>query len=307
MEKQDLKYILFLVLVIFGILALATAILYSHFFFENFLWLLLLGLFIIIIWKTDLVLPLQEYEKALVFRFGRLKKVSGPGWIFILPLIETYKIVDLRVHTIDIPKQDVITKENVELQIDAVLYIKVKNNQQAIINSVIAVDDFQKASQLYTISVIRNMVGSMTLAELISNIDGLNSKIKERLENIANSWGLEIVATEIKDIDVPRTILDAIDRDMAAERDKQARIKIADAHTAEIEAVKKAAESLSNDTLAYYYIKALEKLGEGQATKIIFPMELTNLANSLSKTTSEKQIEQLLKKYKPVLDKLIQD
>ncbi len=304
MDKRDIKYIVFLLLVVLAILALFLAVVYADFFFKNALWLIALLLFILIVWKTDLILPLNEYEKAVVFRFGRLSRVAGPGWIFILPIIETAKIVDLRVKTIDIPKQDVITKENVELQIDAVIYIKVKNDKQSIINSVIAVDDFEKASRLYTISIIRNIVGSMTLSELISNIGTLNKKVKTHLEDITKEWGLEIVATEIKDIDVPRTILDAIDREMAAARDRQARIELAEAHKAEIEAVKKAAESLSDDTLAYFYIRALEKLGEGKSTKIIFPMELSNLAKSLSKAKTETQIEKLLRKYKPLIDKI---
>ncbi len=246
---------------------------------------------------------LSEYERAVIFRFGKVNRVGGPGWAFTLPPTETFTIVDLRTKTIDIPKQDIITKDNIELQIDTVVYLKVGKDRESVINSVIEIDDYVKASKLFVLGILRAEAGKLTLNELIARVDDLNTNLKKALERIAKKWGVTVEEAIIEDIDIPSTVLEAMHEQKAAIQQKLARIERAEGHKAEIEAVRSAADKLTDRSLAYYYIRALSKLGEGKSTKFIFPMEFTNLAKALSGKdgTSTQGIESLLKKYAPLV------
>lgn len=277
---------------------------------DNWLWLLLLAVWLFLIWKWDYILVLSPHEKAVVYRFGKVNRVTGPGWCFIFPPIETYTKVDLRTNTIDIPKQEIITKDNIELKIDAVIYIKVNDDNESIKNSVMKIDDYKRATELLITAKIRDIFGSMTWEEAITQVEQLNEQLKKSLEEAAKDWGIVCERVEIKDIDVPETLLKAMHEEKAAVQETLAKIERAKGHVAEIEAIKKAAEDLSDRALAYYYIKALEKLGEGKSTKFLFPMELSRLASLLAPksagtgdggTQGQGNLEELFKKYAPVV------
>ena len=311
MNTQQMKQIVFVVLVLLVIMSVFVGIQYQEFFVQNALWLVLLASFLFIIWKYDFLLMLKDYERAVIFRFGKVNRVGGPGWCFIWPPVESYRQVDLRTVTLDVPKQDVITKDNILLRIDAVIYISVAKDDPSVINSVVEIKDYKKATVLYVISKARDILGSMNFEEAISEVETLNTKLKEGLQEISKDWGIHCESVEIKDIDVPPIVMDAMHREKAAEQDKLARMEGAKAHMAEIDAVRTAAETLSDKAVAYYYIKALEKLGEGKSTKFIFPMELSKLASLISSRTgpsSEPQgaeVEALMKKYAPVVKGLL--
>ena len=274
---------------------------------QNWIWILLiLALIIIPVW-FPVIIFMTDYEKAVIFRFGKVQRVGGPGWVFIIPLIENYTVVDLRVKTLDISKQDVITKDSVELKVDAVIYIRVKDDSASITSSVVEVEDFMKATELYVISSIRNIMGSFTLAEAISNIEEMNLRLVKSLEKISATWGIQVDAAEMKDIDIPEDVLNAMHEDKAASSKRSARLKLAEATKAEIDAVRIAAEQLSDKALAYYYIQALEKLGQGASTKFIFPMELTHLASMVGgakSSVSQKEMDELFAKYAPMIKQL---
>jgi len=264
-ETEGAKQLVFLV-IIFLIIAVIF-LLFSNLdvMMQNALWVILIVLFVLIVWKFDFLLTLKDYERAVIMRFGKVNRVGGPGWCVMIPGIEEKVKVDLRTQTIDIPKQDVVTQDNIELHIDAVIYLKVKKDKQSVINSVVEVEDYKDASKLYVIALIRDVIGSMELAQVIASIEQLNKRIKEGLQKISEKWGIGIEAVEIKDIDIPRAVLDAMHEEKAAVQKKLARMEGAKAHMAEIEAVKHAAEQLSDRALAYYYVRALEKIGEGKA------------------------------------------
>ena len=257
--------------------------------------------------RFDYVLLLKEYERAVIFRFGKVNRVGGPGWALNFPPFETYDVVDLRTQTVDIPKQDVVTKDNIEIVIDAAIYLKVKKDNASVINSVIEVDDYIEASETFVVGLIRSECGKLELSELIFKIEELDKNLKDDLEGLAARWGVEVEGAVIQDIQIPKTVLDAMHEQKAAIQKKLARIEAAQGHQAEIMAVKEAAQQLNDRALAYYYVKALEKLGEGKSTKIIFPMELTNLAKALSgnREMSSEQIESLMEKYAPVVKSLV--
>lgn len=302
MRAASFKYVIFLVL-LFVIISIAIfAVSNISILLENALWIAAVVLFILIAWKGDVLLMLEDYQRAVIMRFGRVRRVGGPGWCFVFPFIEKPTIVDLRTQTIDVPKQEIITKGKIEIGIDAVIYLSVGKEKDSVIKSVIEVEDYRKASKLFVISALRDVLGGMTLDDVITNIDSVNNKLKEGLKKITHNWGVVIENVEIKDVDIPKTVLDAMHNEKAAEQERLARVQKARAHEFEIETVKRATEQLSDRALAYYYVRALEKLGEGKSTKFLFPMEISRLAESIAKgTKSESDLEGLFKKYAPAV------
>jgi len=309
-SESGIKKIIFISLVFLIIMIAAAVLVNIQLISENLFWIGLLAVFLFVFWKFDIVLLLTEYERAVIFRFGKVNRVGGPGWAFMIPFIENHKLVDLRTHTLDVPKQDVITQDSIELQVDAIIYLKVASDPQSVINSIIEVEDFRSAVRLYVISTIRDVMGSMTLSEIIANLPKLNTALKEKLILISRNWGVEISTVEIKDVDIPKIVLNAMHEQKAAVQEKLARLQRADAQKGEIEAVKDATENLSQNAINYYYIKALEEMSKGQSTKIYFPVELSNLAASMSdrlgnKPKESENIEKQIEPYKQLIEDFV--
>ena len=282
MQNSTMKQIVFAGLLILVILAIYAAISLANIWTQYIIWVLIIAAAMLLIWKFDFILMLKDYERSVIFRFGKVHRVGGPGWCLILPGIEESNLVDLRVQTVDIPRQDVVTKDKIELNIDAVIYLAVKKDKQSVINSVVAVRDYKTAATDYAIATLRDVMGGMDLSEVLVNIEGINRQLKEMLEKISEGWGVSVDAVQIKDINIPKTVIEAMHAEKAAEQEKLARMQRAEAQQAEIDAVKESAAGLSENALSYYYIRALEKMAEGQSTKFIFPMELSGLASALS-------------------------
>ena len=304
-ESYKLKELIF-ILVVLIVLLLAVA----FFFFKEVIQIyILVGFFaiflIVLISRYDFLLTLKEYERALIFRFGHAKRVGGPGWTFIWPVIESARLVDLRTQTLDVKPQEVITKDRVVVKIDAIIYLFVKKDNDSVMKSVLEIDDYKRGAEQFVVASIRDAAGELTLPELISSIEKLNKEVKEKLAQITESWGVNIEAVEIQNLTVPKAISDSFSEQKAAEQKKLARAELAKAHGLEIDAVREAAEKLSDKALSYYYIRALERLGRGKATKYIFPMELTQLASRLSGARSESSLEELFKKYAPAIKKVL--
>ncbi|MCR4335681.1 MAG: SPFH domain-containing protein [archaeon] len=302
MPSDNVKFFVFIILFIFAVTVLFVLINNFQFIADNALWIIPILIILFLFARFDYLLTLKDYERAVVFRFGKVKRVAGPGWAVIIPPLESAVIVDTRTRTIDIPKQDIVTEDNVEVTIDAVVYLRVRKDNASVINSVIEVVDYIEASEHFVIGLIRDKAGSLTLAELISSIEELNKDLRVELERLAQKWGIQIEEVAIKDIQIPKTVISAMHEQKAAVQKKLARMEGAKAKQAEIEAVKAATMELNDKSLAYYYIQALEKLGEGKSTKFIFPMELTKLASSLSsKNMSPEELEALMKQYAPAI------
>ena len=282
MAGKNLRYIIFLCLIIVILFVAYSAISYADLLIANLFWLIILGIFAYIIWKYDFILQLVDYQRAVVYRFGKVHRVGGPGWAFIWPVIEEYELVDLRAKTIDVPKQEVVTKDGIEIALDAIVYLRVKKDNQSVVNSVIEVEDYSKASALYITASLRDIVGSMVLSEIISNIESINVKMKESLEKISKDWGVTVDSVEISDIQIPDIVLNAMHEEKAAVQQKLARMERALAHKAEIDAVQDAASKLDDRALAYYYIKAIDNMGNSKGSKIFFPSEFSRLAESFS-------------------------
>lgn len=265
-----------------------------------------IAIFLYTVWKTDSLVELLEYQRAVVFRFGRFVGVRGPGWIFIIPFVETYKVVDMRVQTVDVPKQEVVTKDNIVLNIDAVIYLQVVDPKKAILN----VDDYKEASKLFVQAMIRDLVGSMTLDEVIGGIDELNERIKTALAKMADTWGVKVVSVQLTDIDIPPGLREAMHQMMIAEKEKKARAEKAEALKIELEAIKEAVKDMNEQVLLYFYIEALKKLAEGRSTKIIYPLELSGLAEAIAQKVgfvSADKVRRDLEKYGDVIKKILEE
>ncbi|MBT4870747.1 MAG: hypothetical protein HON47_04185 [Candidatus Diapherotrites archaeon] len=298
--------------VVFAIILMLIVVL-AGFFLSNVeaflgygVWIIGLIIFLLIISNFNVVITLVDYERLVIYRFGKVNRVGGPGWTFVWPGIETYTKVDLRTKTIDVPKQDVVTKDSIELKLDAIIYLKVKKDHQSVVNSIIEVENYVEASKLYVIASLRDVVGSMELSEVISNIEVINNRVKLSLEKISKHWGIGIDSVEIKDVQIPETVLEAMHEEKAAVQQKLARMERALAHKAEIEAVKEAAEGLDEKALTYYYIRAIEQMSKGKGSQVFFPAEFAKLAGAFagsgaSKSNSEskelKEAKEMLKKY----------
>jgi regulator of protease activity HflC (stomatin/prohibitin superfamily) len=275
-------------------------------FASDIFWFAVLVLVLIILWKTkafnNILVQLKDYERAVIFRFGKFNRIGGPGWALMIPFIESYTHVDLRTKTLDIEKQDVITRDSIEIRIDTVIYLKVKKDNESVARSVLEVENFEEASRTYVMSALRDIIGEMTLPEVIANIDKINKRLHDSLSEVAEKWGLNVIAVQIKDVDLPDVVLKAMHEQKAAVQEKLARMERAEASKIEINAVKEATADLSDRALNYYYIKALEKISDGQSTKIIFPLQFTTLAQSISEKLSASEAEKLV----PLLRKALE-
>jgi len=285
LAANNFKYIVFFVLIAAIVISVYTLFIYQDFVITNLVWIILLAFFAWIVYKYDFILQLIDYQRAVIYRFGKVHHVGGPGWTWVWPMIEKYDLVDLRVKTLDVPKQHVVTKDGVEIVLDAIVYLKVKKDNQSVVNSIIEVQDYEKAAQLFVISSLRDVIGSVVLSDVISNIEVINAKIKENLEQISKDWGIIVESIEIKDIEIPETVINAMHEEKAAVQQKLARMERALAHKAEIEAVQEAASKLDDRALAYYYIKAIGDMSNSKGAKVFFPSEFTKLAESFSKST----------------------
>jgi regulator of protease activity HflC (stomatin/prohibitin superfamily) len=316
MDGSKFKNFIFSMLILIIIAAVIGLIYLGNQLKTSLIWIFGIFLIIYFIFKLKIILTLKDFERAVVYRFGKVRRVGGPGWIFVWPLVEKPNIVTLRVETMDIPPQNVLTKDNIQLKIDGVLFISVRNDNESIINSVVSVEDYRKAATMYVIAMLRDVVGDFLLTEVITNIEKINKQLRQSLENISKEWGIKVTSVEITDVKIPEDILIAMHEQKAAVQKKLAVYELAESEKAKILAVKDATDQLSDKTVIYYYLKALEKMAEGQSSKIIFPMELTSLlgkvTSSIGKTTDVKQIatkfnEDDLKGYLPFIKAYLKD
>ena len=224
------------------------------------------------------LLELKEYERAVVFQLGKYKRTVGPGWVLIFPILEKYVLVDMRTQTIDTPPQTMITRDDVRVKVDAVLYLRVVDPKKAIIE----IKDFKTAAVELLKSNIRNAIAKMDLEELLEKTEELDAELQIVIKHGASDWGVAVHRVEVQSIELPPELVVAMrKRKEALEYKTKAEIE-ASARQISLEILEKAASKMSDRTLAYLYIDALKKISEGKSNKIIFPLELTRLANTLA-------------------------
>ena len=225
---------------------------------------------------------IREYERAVVFRLGRLVATRGPGVIFIIPLLEQAERVDLRVITMDIPPQDVITQDNIPVRIDGVLYFKITDPQKAMV----AVEDFAMATKQFAQTSLRGVAGEATFDEILAERTKLNDKLHEVIDVATDPWGIKVSNVEIKHVEIPENMQRAIARQAEAERQRRSKIILAEGEAQAATKLKEAGEILGASPVVLRYLEVLAEASKEQSNTIIFPAQMTEavqeLANSLT-------------------------
>ena len=241
----------------------------------------LIAALLVITYKAkDYIVEFREYERCVVFRFGRFNRVAGPGWVLILPIIEKYTKYDLRTHTADIPPQEVISKDGIDLKVDAVVYLRVIDPKKA---ELFVEEDYRYAVEEFVKGKIRNTIGKLEIADVYGKVTQLNEQLREETRRVSQTWGVEIEDVELQGVTPPADVVNALKAQEIAEREKLAAVERAEAVKIKINAISEAAGELNDKALAYLYMQSLERLATGPANKIIFPLEFTKLAEKLMK------------------------
>lgn len=215
---------------------------------------------------------LREYERGVVFRLGKLLRAKGPGLIFLIPIVDRMVRVDLRVVTIDVPRQEMMTRDNVPVTVDAVLYFRVIDPEAAIIR----VEDFLKATSLIAQTTLRSVVGQSELDELLAQRDRINHTLQEIIDRQTDPWGIKVTAVEVKDVVLPETMRRAMARQAEIERERRAKVINAEG---EFQAAQKLAEAgtvMSEQPIALQlrYLQTLVQVASENNSTTLFPIPI---------------------------------
>jgi len=215
---------------------------------------------------------LREYERGVVFMLGRFWKVKGPGLILIIPVIQQMVRVDLRTLVFDVPSQDVISRDNVSVKVNAVIYFRVIDPQKAIIN----VENFFDATSQLAQTTLRSVLGQHELDEMLAERDRLNSDVQEILDAQTDIWGIKVANVEIKHIDLDESMIRAIAKQAEAERERRAKIIHAQGEMQAAEKLVEAAEMLAKQPQAIQlrYLQTLTEIAGDKSSTIVFPLDL---------------------------------
>lgn len=229
----------------------------------------------------------NEYERVVIFRLGRLSGVKGPGLFLIIPIIDTVVKIDLRVVTIDVPKQNVITKDNVTVDVDAVVYYKVVEPSSAVNE----VENYRYATSTLSQTTLRDVIGQIELDELLSNREEINKDIQDMLDVSTDPWGIKVTGVTLRDVKIDDTMLRAIAKQAEAEREKRARIILSEGEFIAAEKMKEAAK-MYQEMPASLKLRELQTIAEVAREKNLIVIssstEMGEIA-AMSKAFSEKR------------------
>jgi regulator of protease activity HflC (stomatin/prohibitin superfamily) len=261
---------------------------------------------------------IREYERLVVFRLGRLIGARGPGVIFIFPLVNRVNKIDLRERYLEVPHQTCITKDNAPTDIDFLIYYKVVEATQ----SVVQVQNFEGASIGIATTTLRAVVGDIPLDELLAKREQINQVLRSKLDEVTERWGIKVTNVEIREIRPPQDVQEAMVRQMSAERtrratvteadgkreasilvaegekksnilraegDKQASVLRAEGYAGALNQIFSAAKGIDSKTMVLQYLDTLKALGASPSTKYIFPLEFTGLLTNLRGSVKESQ------------------
>ncbi len=215
---------------------------------------------------------IQEYERGVVFTLGKYTGILRPGLRVIIPLIQTVRRVDLRVKTVDVPDQQCITKDNVSVTVNAVLFYKIEHPDKAVLN----VEDYEYAVSQFAQTTMRNVIGSVTLDELLARRDQISRQIRELVDKATDEWGINIESVELKKIDLPENMIRTMAKAAEAERERRAVILKAEGDVIAAQNLAKAAKILSSVPGALHLrtLQSINDLSSDQSNTVIFAVPL---------------------------------
>lgn len=236
----------------------------------NLFFIALMFLILVLLFSTFKIL--LEYERGVIFMLGRFYKVKGPGLIIVIPLIQQMVRVDLRTVVMDVPTQDVISRDNVSVKVNAVIYFRVIDAQKAIIN----VEDYLQATSQLAQTTLRSVLGQHELDEMLANRDMLNTDIQAILDSRTDGWGIKVSNVEIKHVDLNETMVRAIARQAEAERTRRAKVIHA---SGEMEASAKLVEAaktlaIEPNAILLRYLQTLTEIATEKNSTILFPLPM---------------------------------
>ncbi len=236
----------------------------------SFFWPVAFGFLIVIF--ASAVRILFEYERGVVFRLGRFSSVKGPGLKFIIPIVDKMVKVSMRTIAMDVPPQDVITRDNVSVKVNAVLYFRVVHPDKALIE----VEEFLYATSQLAQTSLRSILGQVELDELLSQRDKINRDLQELLDRQTDPWGVKISNVEIKHVDLPVEMQRAMARQAEAERERRAKVIHAEGEYQASENLAKAARQISTETgaLQLRFLQTLTEIASEKNSTILFPLPI---------------------------------
>ncbi len=246
---------------------------------------LLVALVLIIALLASAIKILREYERGVVFLLGRFQRVKGPGLIIIIPIIQQFVRIDLRTLVMDVPSQDVISRDNVSVKVNAVLYFRVVDPERAVIQ----VENYIEATSQLAQTTLRSVLGQHELDQMLAERDKLNQDIQEILDEQTDAWGIKVANVEIKHVDIDESMIRAIARQAEAERWRRAKIINAEGELQAAEKLLQAAEIIAREpqALQLRYLQTLNDIAVTNNSTIVFPLplELMRALESFSRNT----------------------
>lgn len=249
---------------------------------------------IVIILLLLSVRQINEYERGVKFTLGKFSKIMNPGWRIVVPIFQNYKKVDIRTKAVDVPEQDAITKDNVSVRINAVIYYKVFDASKAVLE----VENFYFAVGQLAQTTMRNAVGSVSLDELLSERDKISEEICNIIDKATDPWGIKVENVELKDVSLPEEMKRVIARVAEAEREKEAVITKAKGEIEASENLAKAANLMSSTPGAMHLrtLSTLCDISSDQSNTVVFALPVEVLKSFEGKSLSEEKIEAVVKK-----------
>ncbi len=244
---------------------------------------LIYGAFFLLLLLAMAIRVLREYQRGVVFTLGRFTGVKGPGLIILIPFVQQMVRVDLRTIVLDVPKQDVISKDNVSVHVNAVVYFRVLDPEKAIIQ----VEDFYDATSQLAQTTLRSVLGRHDLDEMLAERERLNYDIQEILDKQTDAWGIKISNVEIKHVDLDESMIRAIAKQAEAERERRAKVINAEGELQASEDLLKAADVLGRNPLGIQlrYLQTLNDVANDRSNTIVFPFpsELNDFLKGMKK------------------------
>ena len=237
--------------------------------------LIVVGLLLI----TSTVKIVQEYERGVIFRLGRLVGARGPGLFFLIPYVERMRKIDLRIVTLEVPAQEAITRDNVTVKVNAVVYFRVVNPEDAVVKAI----DFFLATSLVAQTTLRSILGQSDLDHLLSERDQINQSLQLVIDTQTSAWGVKVTSVEVRDLELPQTMQRAMARQAEAEREKRAKVIHAEGEFSASQQLAAAAEVIGSQpaTLQLRYLQTLTEIAAEKNSTIVFPLPLELLQGFL--------------------------
>ncbi|MGI8855327.1 MAG: slipin family protein [Thermomicrobiales bacterium] len=227
---------------------------------------------IVVVTLLSTIKIVQEYERGVVFRLGRLVGARGPGVILLIPYVERMVKVDLRIVTMDIPAQEVITKDNVTVRVNAVTYFRVLDPQRAIVQ----IADYVRATSQIAQTTLRNVIGQVELDQLLSDREAINQRLQTIIDEQTEPWGIKVSIVELKDVELPQTMQRAMARQAEAEREKRAKVIHAQGEFEASQQLHNAALVMQQTPIAIQlrYLQTLTEIATEKNSTVVFPLPI---------------------------------